>query len=186
LLALKLLGTERYAHVDDHAFDPGLGVFAGLNRLPKCTALPTYSYSLDQAHITRLQGAFVRAAARLGIYDGKTINLDFHTVPHFGDQSVLEEHWAGARGKRMKGALTLFAQDAQSKLIVYTAADIQRIESDDQVLQFLPFWQKVCPKEPMLIFDSKFTNSHSSPLYSISPLNFLTYIFFSSCITHTI
>jgi hypothetical protein len=24
-LALKLLGTERYAHVDDHAFDPGLG-----------------------------------------------------------------------------------------------------------------------------------------------------------------
>jgi len=156
-LALKLLGTERYAHVDEHAFDPGLGLFAGLNRLPKCTAFSTYSYSLDQAHITRLQKAFVTAAARLGIYDGSIINLDFHTVPHFGDESVLEEHWAGARGKRMKGALTLFAQDAQSKLILYTAADIGRIESDEQVLKFLPFWQKICRKDSTLIFDSKFT-----------------------------
>ncbi|MEW5785876.1 MAG: hypothetical protein AB1767_12530 [Bacillota bacterium] len=71
-------------------------------------------------------------ASRLGIYDGSIVNLDFHTVPHFGDESVLDEHWAGARGKRMKGALTLFAQDAQSKLILYTAADIQRREADDE------------------------------------------------------
>ena len=45
-LALKLLGAERYAHVGDHAFDPGLGLFAGLNVLPTCTACSTYSYSL--------------------------------------------------------------------------------------------------------------------------------------------
>ena len=30
-LALKLLGTERHFHAPDHAFDPGLGLFAGLN-----------------------------------------------------------------------------------------------------------------------------------------------------------
>jgi len=156
-LALKLLGNERYAHVGEHAFDPGLGLFAGLNTLPKCTAMSTYSYSLDQAHIMKLQEAFVDAVARLGIYDGSIVNLDFHTVPHFGDESVLEEHWAGMRGKRMKGALTLFAQDAQSKLILYTAADIHRTESDEQVLNFLPFWQKICRKESTLIFDSKLT-----------------------------
>jgi len=28
-LALKLIGTERYGHMGDHAFDPGLGLFAG-------------------------------------------------------------------------------------------------------------------------------------------------------------
>ncbi|KKM11597.1 transposase [Clostridiales bacterium PH28_bin88] len=157
-LALKLLGTERYAHVGDHAFDPGLGLFAGLNVLPKCTALSTYSYSLDQAHITRLQEAFVSRVSRLGLYDGSVVNLDFHTVPHFGDESVLDEHWAGARSKRMKGALTLFAQDAQSKLILYTAADIQCREADDQVLAFLPFWQRLCRGVPStFIFDSKFT-----------------------------
>ena len=40
-LAMKLLGTERYAHVGDHAFDPGIGPFTGLNTVPKCTAMST-------------------------------------------------------------------------------------------------------------------------------------------------
>ncbi len=158
-LALKLLGTERYAHVGDHAFDPALGLFAGLNVLPKCTAMSTYSYSLDDVHILRLQKAFVRNAARHGLYDGKCINLDFHTVPHYGDESVLEQHWAGARNKRMKGALTLFAQDGESKLILYTDADIKRSESDGQVLEFLSFWKSIRRGvKPTLVFDSKFTS----------------------------
>ena len=157
-LSLKLIGTERFAHMNDHSFDAGLGLFAGLNVLPKCTAMSTYSYSLDTIHLLKLQRAFVRQANRLGLYDNSIVNLDFHTIPHFGDESVLQEHWAGARNKRMKGALTLIGQDAASKLILYTAADIQRTEADDQVLEFLSFWKKahrgVLPK---LIFDSKFT-----------------------------
>lgn len=158
ILALKLLGTERYAHVGDHSFDPGLGLFAGLNVLPKCTALSTYSYSLDQEHINRLQESFVNNAHRLGVYDKRVVNLDFHTVPHYGDKSVLDEHWAGARGRRMKGALTMFAQDSETKLIVYTAADIQRREADDQILNFLPYWTKISRQmNSTLIFDSKFT-----------------------------
>ena len=158
-LALKLLGTERYAHVGDYAFDPALGLFAGLNVLPKCTAMSTYSYSLDDIHISRLQTAFVGNASRIGLYDGKYVNLDFHTIPHFGEESVLEKHWAGARNKIMKGALTLFAQDGESKLILYTDADIKRSESDDQVLQFLSFWKRIRRGiKPTLVFDSKFTS----------------------------
>jgi transposase len=157
-LALKLIGTERYAHMEDHAFDPGLGLFAGLNVLPKCTAMSTYSYSLDEVHLLRLQNAFVREAHKLGLYDRNIINLDFHTAPHYGDESVLEDHWAGARAKRMKGALTLFAQDAMSKLILYTAADIKKNESDDQVLAFLSFWKAIQRGiKPTFVFDSKFT-----------------------------
>lgn len=157
-LSLKLIGTERFAHMNDHSFDAGLGLFAGLNVLPKCTAMSTYSYSLDAIHLLKLQRAFVRQANRLGLYDNRIVNLDFHTIPHFGDESVLQEHWAGARNKRMKGALTLIGQDAASKLILYTAADIQRDEADDQVLEFLSFWKKAHRGVlPMLIFDSKFT-----------------------------
>ena len=158
-LALKLLGNERYAHVGDHAFDAGLGLFCGLNTLPKCTSMSTYSYSLDAAHILRLQTAFVKQAAALGLYDGSVVNLDFHTIPHHGDDSVLEKHWAGARGKVMKGALTLFAQDAQSKLMLYTAADIQRTEADDQVTEFVSFWRTVRRGvKPTLVFDSRLTS----------------------------
>jgi transposase len=175
-LALKLLGTERYAHVGDHAFDPALGLFAGLNVLPKCTALSTYSYSLDEMHIVRLQKAFVSTVSRLGLYGDKFINLDFHTSPHFGEDSVLEEHWAGARNKRMKGVLTLFAQDGESKLLLYTDTDIKRDESDDQVLQFLSFWQKVRRGvKPTLVFDSKFTSyTKLSQLNAIHGIKFIT------------
>ncbi len=165
-LALKLLGNERYAHVGDHAFDPGLGIFAGLNTIPKCTALSTYAYSLDEVHLLRLQKSFVKQASKLRLYKEDIINLDFHTVPHFGDESVLEKHWAGARNKRMKGALTLFAQDAESKLILYTGADIKKDEADDQVFKFLSFWKGVRRGvKPTLVFDSKFTSySHLSAL----------------------
>jgi hypothetical protein len=175
-LALKLLGTERYAHVGDHAFDPGLGLFAGLNVLPKCTAMSTYSYSLDEVHILKLQKAFIENASQLGLYDGKFINLDFHTVPHFGDESVLEKHWAGARNKAMKGALTLFAQDSESKLILYTDADIKGSESDDQVLEFLSFWRGMRRGvKPTLVFDSKFTSySKLSEINAEHDVKFIT------------
>jgi transposase len=174
-LALKLLGTERYAHVGDHAFDPGLGLFAGLNVLPKCTALSTYSYSLDEVHLLRLQKAFIKKANTLGLYDGRIINLDFHTIPHYGEESVLQEHWAGARGRRMKGALTLVAQDAASRLILYTAADIQRNEANDQILQFLSFWKGTRRGlQSTLVFDSKFTTYHHLSQLNRQGIKFIT------------
>ena len=174
-LALKLIGTERYAHMGDHGFDPGLGLFSGLNVLPKTTAMSTYSYSLDEVHLLRLQNTFVREAHKLGLYDRNIINLDFHTVPHYGDESVLQEHWAGARGKTMKGALTLFAQDAMSKLILYTAADIQKNESDDQVLSFLTFWKKIQRGiQPTFVFDSKFTTYAKLSELNTQKIKFIT------------
>jgi transposase len=174
-LALKLIGTERYAHMDDHGFDAGLGLFAGLNVLPKCTAMSTYSYGLDAVHLLRLQKAFVKQANKLQLYDSSIINLDFHTVPHFGDESVLEKHWAGARNKKMKGALTLFAQDAASKLILYTGADINRDEADDQVLNFLSFWKSIRRGiKPTFVFDSKFTTYANLSALNTQGIKFIT------------
>jgi len=174
-LALKLIGTERYAHLPEHGFDPGLGLFAGLNVLPKCTAMSTYSYGLDAVHLLRLQQSFVKQAARLRLYDADLINLDFHTIPHFGEESVLENHWAGSRNKAMKGALTLFAQDAASKLIVYTAADIQRDETNEQVLSFLSFWKKLKRGlKPTFIFDAKFTSYANLSQLNQQGIRFIT------------
>jgi len=174
-LSLKLLGTQRYAHMGDHSFDPGTGLFAGLNVLPKCTAMSTYSYSLDSGQLMRLQKAFVSQVNKLGLYDKNVVNLDFHTVPHFGEESVLQRHWAGARNKVMKGALTLFAQDAASKLLLYSAADIKRQEADDQVLDFFAFWKKVQRGVvPTFVFDSKFTSYANLSALNRNGVKFIT------------
>jgi transposase len=174
-LALKLLGDERYAHVGEHGFDPGLGLFAGLNVLPKCTSMSTYSYSLNAVQIERLQMAVVRHATKLGLYGGPVVNLDFHTVPHFGEQSVLEKHWAGARNKVVKGALTIIAQDAESKLMLYTKADIRKSEADDQVLEFLAYWRKIRRGvRPTFIFDSRFTSYPKLSELNAAKVKFIT------------
>lgn len=174
-LSFKLLGTQRYAHMGDHSFDSGAGLFAGLNVLPKCTAMSTYSYSLDSGHLLMLQKAFVRQASKLRLYDKNIINLDFHTAPHFGDESVLQKHWAGARNKVMKGALTLFAQDAASKLILYTAADIKKEEADDQILNFFSFWSKIHRGTiPTFVFDSKFTSYKNLAELNSQGVKFIT------------
>jgi hypothetical protein len=84
--------------------------------------------------------------------------LGLHTIPHFGEESVLEHRWAGTRNKTMKGALTLFAQDTASKLILYAAADIKHEEADDQVIEFLFSWKKVRRGiKSTFVFDAKFT-----------------------------
>ena len=174
-LALKLVGTERLSHTDDHNFDAGLGLFAGLNVLPKCTAMSTYAYSLNEPVLERLQRGVATAGHRLGLYTADTINLDFHAVPHWGDESVLDKHWVGARNKGIKSALTLFAQDCSSKLILYTQADIRRREADDQVLAFARFWRTIARAvAPTLVFDSRFTSYEQLARLDRQDIRFIT------------
>ena len=126
-------------------------------------------------HLLRLQKAFVKQAHKLRLYDGSIINLDFHTIPHFGDESVLKKQWAGSRNKKMKGALTLFAQDASSKMILYTAVDIQRDESDDQILAILYFWKNIrCGIQSTFVFDSKFTAYSRISQFNLQNIKFIT------------
>lgn len=174
-LALKLAGTERLSHTDDHSFDEGLGLFAGLNVLPKCTAMSTYAYSLDRKTIDSLQTGVVTAGHQLGLYQSPTINLDFHATPHWGDESVLDKNWVGTRSKGIKSALTVFAQDSTSKLIVYSQSDLRRSEADEQIHDFVAFWKKIAKSvSPTLVFDSRFTNYRQLAKLDQKDVRFIT------------
>ncbi len=159
LLCLKLLGRERLSHINDFNFDPALGLFAGLNVLPKCTAISTYSYLLDPGHIDRFRDVLYRQGRKCRLYGEDAVNLDFHTIPHYGEESVLERNWSGARNKTVKGALTVLAQDSASGLVIYSDADIRKSEADDQVIEFVRFYRRIrkC-LPPVLVFDAGFTN----------------------------
>jgi transposase len=49
LLALKLFGNARHSHIMSHVFDEGLGLFAGLNVIPKRSFLTEYSCRIEPA-----------------------------------------------------------------------------------------------------------------------------------------
>jgi len=174
-LALKLIGKERLSQINDLNFDEGMGLFAGLNVLPKCTAASDYSYRLDFNMLDRLLLGFVRQMNRQHVYRSKTINLDFHSIPHWGEQSVLDTHWVPTRGKRLKGALTLFAQDCESGHFQYAQADILRSEASDQILDFVSFWKKIHGKlDSTLVFDSKLTSYENLNAINQMGIHFIT------------
>jgi hypothetical protein len=176
MLALKLVGKERLSQINDFNFDRGLGLFAGLSVLPKCTAISTYSYRLSSKHIHGFMKGFVERQNHFKVYRSDTINLDFHTIQHYGDDAILEEHWSGARSKRVKGALTLIAQDCDSKCQIYADADILKKEADDQVLEFAKFWRGIRGPHfrQTLVFDSKLTTYENLKALDADGVKFIT------------
>jgi len=117
MLLLKLIGNERLSHIKQYDTDLGFGIFAGLNVLPKPTYMCSYSCRTKNSVLMDFQKRVIKNFLCLypDLYHGKTINLDFHAIPHFGDKSEMEKVWCGTRGKALKGANTFFAQDEEKK-----------------------------------------------------------------------
>jgi len=156
-LALKLTGCKRWSHDTAWNMDRALGFFAGLNVLPKATTLSTYSYRTQRSSNTKLLTSLSEIFKDDEIEENE-FNLDFKAIPHWGDESVLEKNWSGARSKSIKSLLALIVQSPDTGKLTYTNAEIKHNDQKDAIFDFIDFWKKgrgVSPK--MLIFDSKFT-----------------------------
>lgn len=157
-MALKLIGKERISHVDDLNFDYGLGAFAGLNVLPKNAAMTQYSYRNPHHLVVSLLKKWNKILKKHGYIQGRHINLDFHSIPHWGEESQLEGHWVPTRSKTMKSVLSFFAQDLDTTYLCYSNAQISKEEAPDEILNFISFYHKSHGKLPeCLVFDSKLT-----------------------------
>jgi hypothetical protein len=156
LLALKLLDKERRSHIDDFNFDEALGLFAGLNILPKKSFATDYSYRTTRDHQCGLLRGWVKALAPLLFPDAKTFSLDFHPIPFRGEPSALENHYLPRRGKAGPSVLTFFALEQESRCLCYANANITRAEQPGELLRFVMFWHVLTNKYPeWLYFDSK-------------------------------
>ncbi len=177
ILSLKLLGQERLSHINDFSLDRGLGLFAGLNVLPKSTAISTYSYSIDKQSVDKFQKDFIKNLNKIdeSYFSGETINLDFHTIPHFGDNPPLDNHWSGTRNKALKSALAFIAQDAESKIISYVNTDIKKEDESYEILNFVDFWIEIKGiVEETLVFDSRVTNYDVLERLNLSRIKYMT------------
>jgi transposase len=160
MLILKLIGNKRLSHMDSYDREPGLGVFAGLNVLPKTTYMSTYSCRSSEEMLMNFQEEVIKNFLKVypGFYRSQFINLDFHSIPHFGDESQMEKLWCGSRGKAIKAANTIFAQDNQSNTILYARSDILRREGSQEIKKFISYWKKIKGDvNETLVFDCNFT-----------------------------
>jgi len=174
LLALKLLGNERLSHDAPYNLDRALGVFAGLNVLPKNSTLSSYSYRVGREQNRTLLIAMCRMFHNAQAEQGE-FNLDFKAIPHWGDACILENNWAGMRGQGIKSLLALFVQDPATGFLSYTDAGIRHRNESDGVLEFVDFWKEgrgTAPK--LLVFDARFTTYENLSKLNQSGIMFVT------------
>jgi hypothetical protein len=156
LLALKLLDKERRSHISDFNCDEGLGLFAGLNVLPKTAYATEYSYRTQRDQQQRLLSGWIAALAPLLFPEGRAFALDFHTIPFRGDPAALENHYLPRRGKAGPSVLSFFAQEQDSRVVCYANANLTRADQPGELMRFVEFWHHVAGHDPLwLIFDSK-------------------------------
>jgi hypothetical protein len=159
LLALKLLDKERHSHIDDFNFDEALGLFAGLNILPKKSFATDYSYRTERRHQYALLKSWVAGLAPLLFPDASTFSLDFHPIPYRGEPAGIERHYLPRRGLAGPSVQSFFALEQDSRCLCYANANLLRAEQNGEVLRFVDFWQTATGADPeWLYFDCKLTD----------------------------
>lgn len=156
LLVLKLLDKERRSHIDDFNMDEALGLFAGLNILPKKSYLTAYSYGTLHRHQAALLSGWVGALVPVLFPEATTFSLDFHPIPYRGDPSGLDTHHIPLRGKARPSVLSFFALEQQSRVLCYGNANLTRPDQPQEAWRFIEFWHEITGVDPeWLYFDSK-------------------------------
>jgi transposase len=159
LLALKLSGRRRRSHVRSVVHDPALGLFAGLNVLPKTWHLTTYSYRTSRSQQIAFFKALQPRLRQAGLIGEQGLNLDFHAIMSYGEQeTVLEKHYVPRRSQRTRSVLTFIAQDGQEHTIIYANAELTSRQQPGEVIAFCRFYERTHGELPkLLVFDQKLT-----------------------------
>ncbi len=157
-LALKLWSLERKSHVMRFVGDEGLALFSGLNVSPKKSYFSEYSSRITPPLTQRLLGAWHDQVLGRHLWGGASFNVDFHSVPYYGEDPVVESHYVSMRSRRQPSILTFLAQDQQSQTFCYANADLRKGEEAEEIFAFIKFWKKAHGQPPrQLVFDSKLT-----------------------------
>ena len=156
LLVLKLLDKERRSHIDDFNFDEALGLFAGLNVLPKKSYATAYSYRTSRDNQRSLLAGWVGALSGLLFPQAQAFSLDFHAIPYRGDDAGLDTHYLPRRGKAGTSVLTFFALEQDSRVLCYANANLSRADQPGEPMRFVDFWHELTGADPLWLYlDSK-------------------------------
>ena len=175
MLALKLWSIEHRSHVMPQVADEGLGLLAGLNVIPKRSFLSEYSSRIGHRQIVKLLAAYHGAIADEKLFNCDSFNLDFHSVPFYGEHPIIERHFVAMRSRRQKSVLTFLAQDVDGRAFCYSNADLRKGEESEEIFRFIAFWKKTHGSLPRhLVFDSKLTTQANLARLDKMGITFLT------------
>ena len=175
MLALKLWSIEHRSHVMPHVADEGLSLLAGLNVIPKRSFLSEYSSRVGHQQIVDLQAAYHKQIDSDGLFKGESFNLDFHSIPYYGEHPLVQCHFVAMRSRRQKSVLTFLAQELDGRAFCYSNADLRKGEESEEIFTFIAFWKRVHRALPRhLVFDSKLTTLANLARLDTMGITFMT------------
>lgn len=174
-VALKLSNVSRYSADDAWCMDRGLGLFARLNVLPKTAWYTSYS-----SRVTReMNRSFLKSLHQIYLQHdllGDTANVDFTTIPYWGNGSHLENNFAPTRNRALASMLAVLAQDPDSGILTYGDTNIRHRNKSDVVIEFVDFYKSNNADDELryLVFDSKFTTYQNLSKLNERQIKFVT------------
>ena len=175
-VALKLSSIKRYSADDIWCMDRGSGLFAGLNVLPKTAWLSSYSSRVTREmnldFLRRLHTVW-KKQGRLG----DTVNLDFTTIPYWGEDDHLKNNWSGKRRHALSSMLAVLAQNPDTGIIDYGDTNVLHKNESSVILEFIDFYHSGSRQKQALkyvVFDSKFTNYQNLGILNRKGIKFVT------------
>ena len=174
-LALKLSNVRRYTADDLWCMDRGLGLFAGLNVLPKTAWFSSYSHRVTKEMNINFLGRLHKVWLEAGLLSD-TVNLDFVALPYWGDDTQLENNWSGTRRHALTSILAALAQDPDSGLITHADATVRHDRESQVVTEFVDFYKKDLSSSNLryVVFDSRFTTYENLKRLDDAGIYFLT------------
>ena len=175
-VALKLSNVRRYSADDTWCMDRGMGLFAGLNVLPKAAWFSSYSSSVTRD----MNVAFLKSLQSIWLDNNllsDTVNLDFTTIPYWGDDDPFENNWSGKRGKALASICAVIAQDPHQGILCYGDTTIRHDSQNDVVLEFLDFYHSHAAANERLkylVFDGRFTTYENLSKLNDKSIKFVT------------
>lgn len=174
-LALKLWSVRHKSHVMALAADEGLALFASLNAIPKKSYLSEYSSRITPRQTDHLLAAWHEQLSGCKLLGGSSFNLDFHSVPYYGSDPIVEKHYVSARSRSQPSLLVFLAQDEQSQTFCYSNADLRKGEEAEEIFRFIDFWKRTHGRKPRhLVFDSKLTTYDNLARLDKMKIDFIT------------
>ena len=158
VLALKLWGIGRPSRITPDTLDQGIGLFAGLNAIPKRSTLTACSCRVDRRLLPQCTDAWLDAVHGPGLPGGSSFDLDFHTVPYHGRKAFLQKHSVSKRSRRQRGVLTFLVRDARQDTFCFIDATVRKQDQNQAVLRFVDAHRQRTGQLPgELVFDSRLT-----------------------------
>lgn len=175
LLVLKLLDKERRSHINDFNFDEALGLFAGLNVLPKKSFVTDYSYRTARDNQLELLRGWVPAIGAALFPAADTFSLDFHPIPYRGDPTGLDQHYLPLRGSAGPSVQTFFTLEQESRCLCYANANLTRADQPTEVMRFVEFWKGITGHDPRWLYmDSKVVDYPELSRINARGIHFIT------------